>query len=49
MRPSGTEPKVKCYIEVSKQPTTDVSASGAAAESELREIEAAVTGLLAPA
>lgn len=48
VRPSGTEPKVKCYIEVSKPPTADGAASGTIAESELRDIEAAVTGLLAP-
>lgn len=48
VRPSGTEPKVKGYLEISRPPAGDVSASRTAAESELARIKAAVTGLLAP-
>ena len=49
VRPSGTEPKIKCYIEVGKPPTADLAASRAVAESELARIRAAVADLLAPA
>ncbi|MGX9674024.1 phospho-sugar mutase [Mycobacterium sp. HM-7] len=48
VRPSGTEPKVKCYIEVSRQPTADVAASNTAAGSELRAVADVVATLLAP-
>ncbi|BCI80334.1 phosphomannomutase [Mycolicibacterium sp. TY66] len=49
VRPSGTEPKIKCYIEVGKPPAPDLAASRAVAESELARIRAAVADLLAPA
>jgi phosphomannomutase len=49
VRPSGTEPKIKCYIEVSRPPAADLAAGRTSAAAELRDIEAAVTGLLAPA
>lgn len=49
VRPSGTEPKIKCYIEVSKPPTADLATGRTSAAAELREVEAVVTGLLAPA
>lgn len=49
VRPSGTEPKVKGYLEISRPPGADVAASRAVAESELARIRAAVADLLAPA
>lgn len=49
VRPSGTEPKIKCYIEVSKPPTADLATDRTSAAAELRDVEAVVTGLLAPA
>ncbi|OKH86185.1 phosphomannomutase [Mycobacterium sp. ST-F2] len=49
VRPSGTEPKIKCYIEVGKPPAADPAADRTSAAAELGDIEAAVTGLLAPA
>ncbi|TXH28630.1 MAG: phospho-sugar mutase [Mycobacterium sp.] len=49
VRPSGTEPKIKCYIEVSKPPTADLATGRTSAAAELRDVEAVVTGLLAPA
>jgi phosphomannomutase len=48
VRPSGTEPKVKGYLEISKPPAADVATAGTAAESELARIKTAVAGLLAP-
>ena len=49
VRPSGTEPKVKGYLEISKPPTADLAASQAVADSDLARIKAAVAALLAPA
>lgn len=49
VRPSGTEPKVKGYLEISSPPAADVAAGRTAAEAQLAEIRAAVAGLLAPA
>lgn len=48
VRPSGTEPKVKGYLEISMPPGADVAASRAVAESDLASIRAAVADLLAP-
>jgi phosphomannomutase len=47
IRPSGTEPKLKCYIEVSSLPTADLTAAKAALQSQLAELEAALTELFA--
>ena len=47
VRPSGTEPKVKGYLEISRPPAADVTASRTIAESELAKIRDAVAGLLA--
>ncbi|MHA7665487.1 phospho-sugar mutase [Mycolicibacterium sp. HS_4_1] len=47
VRPSGTEPKVKGYLEISRLPAADVTASRTIAESELAKIRDAVAGLLA--
>jgi phosphomannomutase len=49
VRPSGTEPKVKGYLEISRRPAADVTADRTIAESELARIRDAVAGLLAPA
>ncbi|MUL46728.1 phospho-sugar mutase [Mycobacterium sp. CBMA293] len=48
VRPSGTEPKVKGYIEISKPPAGDVAAARAEASTALHEVKAVVTHLLAP-
>ncbi len=48
VRPSGTEPKVKGYLEISRPPAADVPASRTIAESELARVRDAVGGLLAP-
>ena len=48
VRPSGTEPKVKGYLEISRLPAADVTANRTIAESELASIRDAVAGLLAP-
>jgi phosphomannomutase len=49
VRPSGTEPKVKGYLEISRPRGADVTASRTAAETDLARIKAAVAALLAPA
>ncbi len=49
VRPSGTEPKVKGYLEISRPPVSDVAASRTIAESDLARTRAAVADLLAPA
>lgn len=49
VRPSGTEPKVKGYLEISRRPADDVTADRAVAKSELAKVRDAVAGLLAPA
>jgi phosphomannomutase len=38
VRPSGTEPKVKCYIEIRTAPDDDVNAARARAEARLQEV-----------
>ncbi|MUL67733.1 phosphomannomutase [Mycobacterium sp. CBMA 234] len=48
VRPSGTEPKVKGYIEISKPPASDVATARAEASTALHEVKAVVTHLLAP-
>jgi phosphomannomutase len=45
IRPSGTEPKLKCYIEVSNPPTGDLAAVKVALQSQLAELVAALTEL----
>lgn len=46
VRPSGTEPKIKGYIEISSPPAEDVAASRARAQELLGDVTAAVTALL---
>jgi phosphomannomutase len=46
IRPSGTEPKIKAYLEVTEPPGDDLPAARAAAESRMAPLRAAVTALL---
>lgn len=43
VRPSGTEPKLKSYIEVRRAPTDDLGAARAAAEQQRADLVAAVS------
>jgi phosphomannomutase len=47
VRPSGTEPKLKCYLEVVVAVTGDLTAARATAERALDDIDAAMTAVLA--
>lgn len=47
VRPSGTEPKLKAYLQVVEQVTADLAAARAAAESRLDALRAEVRALLA--
>jgi len=38
VRPSGTEPKLKCYLEARREPTADVAAARAEADAVLQQI-----------
>ena len=46
IRPSGTEPKIKAYLEVTEPPADDLPAARAAAETRMTPLRAAVTALL---
>jgi phosphomannomutase len=46
IRPSGTEPKVKAYLEIRLSPDDDVEAARAAARARIDEVRADVVGLL---
>jgi phosphomannomutase len=46
VRPSGTEPKIKCYIEISRTPTNHLTAARASADSELQTVKTAMSNLL---
>jgi phosphomannomutase len=46
IRPSGTEPKIKAYLEVTEPPGDDLPAARAAAETRMAPLRAAVTALL---
>ena len=48
IRPSGTEPKIKAYLEVAEPAGDDLAAARAAAARRMAPLRAAVTGLLAP-
>lgn len=43
VRPSGTEPKLKSYIEIRRAPTADLDAARAAAEHQRADVVAAVS------
>jgi phosphomannomutase len=47
VRPSGTEPKLKCYLEVVAEVSGDLAAARAAADRALDELDAAMAELLA--
>jgi phosphomannomutase len=46
IRPSGTEPKIKAYLEVTEPPGDDLPAARTAAETRMAPLRAAVTALL---
>jgi phosphomannomutase len=46
IRPSGTEPKIKAYLEVAGPPGEDLGTGRAAAETRLAPLRASVTALL---
>lgn len=46
VRPSGTEPKLKCYIEVVTEVTSDVAAARTAGETRIAELRVAMTEVL---
>jgi phosphomannomutase len=46
IRPSGTEPKIKAYLEVTGPPGDDLGAARAAAETRMAPLRASVTALL---
>jgi phosphomannomutase len=46
VRPSGTEPKVKCYIEISAAPTDDLADARAHAAELMHAVKEQATGLL---
>lgn len=46
VRPSGTEPKLKAYLQVTRPPTRDVGAARAAAEVAMTRLREAVGALL---
>jgi phosphomannomutase len=48
IRPSGTEPKIKAYLEVTEPPGDDLSTARAAAQTRMAPLRAAVTALLGP-
>ena len=48
IRPSGTEPKIKAYLEVVEPAGDDLAAAREAAARRMAPLRAAVTGLLAP-
>ena len=46
VRPSGTEPKLKCYLEVVEDPADGLDAAGQRASARLGELRAAVSDLV---
>src|SRR3954447_6300530 len=46
VRPSGTEPKLKCYLEARRQPAADVTAGRAAARAVLEQLRTEISGVL---
>ena len=46
VRPSGTEPKIKCYLEVSAAPSDDLFAARAHTAGLMRAVKEQAAGLL---
>jgi phosphomannomutase len=46
VRPSGTEPKLKCYLEARRQPTADVATARATARAVLDQLRTEIGGVL---
>jgi phosphomannomutase len=46
VRPSGTEPKLKCYLEARREPTTDVAGARAEAQGVLQRLREDISGVL---
>ena len=46
IRPSGTEPKLKCYLQVVVPVTGDIADARAMAQAELDAVRASVAGAL---
>jgi phosphomannomutase len=46
VRPSGTEPKLKCYLEVRREPRLEVAAARAEAEHDMRQLRREMSDLL---
>jgi phosphomannomutase len=46
VRPSGTEPKLKCYLEARREPTTDVAGARAEAQAVLQRLREDISGVL---
>jgi len=47
IRPSGTEPKIKCYLQVVVPVTGEIAAARVSADSELTALRAGVSEALA--
>jgi phosphomannomutase len=46
VRPSGTEPKLKCYLEVREEPTADVAGARARAQDRMRQVRDEMSAIL---
>ena len=46
VRPSGTEPKLKCYLEARREPTADVAGARGAADAVLQQIRQEISTTL---
>jgi phosphomannomutase len=46
VRPSGTEPKLKCYLEARREPTTDLAGARAEAQAVLQQLREEISAVL---
>ena len=46
VRPSGTEPKLKCYLQVVEAPGDDLESAGQRADQRLEQLRSALSGLV---
>jgi phosphomannomutase len=46
VRPSGTEPKLKCYLEARREPTTDVAGARSDARAVLQQLRTEISSVL---